>query len=247
MPEGDVIHRAAAALRVLTGECLEAESPNPRGEATGVARAVDGRLLQSVEAVGKNILLHFDGGLTVRSHLRMSGRWRVQRRGSKVFGRPWLVLRSREWEAIEWNGPVLAIDTGSRRRVGPDILGADVDPRELVRAFRRVDPGRSLGDVLLDQRVISGVGNMWAAEALWHAQLSPWLAIGVASDEELERLLGWLRPAMQRSVSGTRSPRAVYRRAGRPCPRCGGRTSSRGLGDANRTSYWCPGCQRGPL
>ncbi len=247
MPEGDAIHRAAAALRVLTGERVEAESPNPRGEATGVARAVDGRVLESVEAVGKNILLRFDGGLTVRSHLRMSGRWRVQPRGSKVFGRPWLVLRSRAWEAIEWNGPVLAIDTGSRRRVGPDILGADVDPRELARAFRRVDPGRPLGDVLLDQRVISGIGNMWAAEALWHARLSPWLAVGAASAGELERLLGWLRPAMQRSVSGTRSPRAVYRRAGRPCPRCGGRVGSRGLGDANRTAYWCPGCQRGPV
>src|SRR5690349_1276812 len=107
MPEGDVVHRTAAALRVLVGDRVEAESPNPRGEATGVARLVHGRVLESVDAVGKNLLLHFDGGLTVRSHLRMSGRWRVQERGSGIVGRPWLVLRGTRWEAIEWNGPVL--------------------------------------------------------------------------------------------------------------------------------------------
>jgi len=246
MPEGDTVHRAAASLRVLAGERIEAESPHPRGEATGVARAIDGRVLESVDAVGKNLLLHFDGGLTVRSHLRVSGRWRVQARGSKVYGCPWLVLRGTRWEAIEWNGPVLAIDAGGRRRVGPDVIGAAIGPGDLARALRRADPGRLLGDVLLDQRVIAGVGNMWAAEALWQACLSPWLPAGGASDDELDHLLGWLRTAMQRSVSGTRTPHSVYRRSGRPCPRCGGPVSSRGLGDANRTAYWCPGCQRGP-
>ena len=244
MPEGDAVHRAAVTLRLLAGERIEAESPHPRGAATGVARAVDGLVFESVEAVGKNLLLHFEGGLTIRSHLRMSGRWRVQKRGATVVGRPWLVLRGTQWEAIEWNGPVLGIDRGIRGRVGPDVLGADVERTDLARAVRCASAERLLGDVLLDQRVISGVGNMWAAEGLWHARLSPWLRVGEASDDEIDELIGWLRAAMQSSVAGVRSARSVYRRPGRPCPRCRARIRSGGLGDANRTAYWCPGCQR---
>jgi endonuclease-8 len=246
MPEGDVVHRAAVALRVLVGERVEAASPHPRGVVTGVARAVDGCLLESVDAVGKNLLLRFEGGLTVRSHLRMSGRWRVQTRGERIVGRPWLVLRGARWEAVQWNGPVLEIDAGIRRRVGPDVLGEGLEPDDLVAAVRRAEPGRPLGEVLLDQRVVSGIGNIWAAESLWRACVSPWLPLGEATDEELAELLGWVRSAMGASVAGSQSPRAVYRRVGRPCSRCGEGVRSRGLGDANRTAYWCSGCQRGP-
>src|SRR5262245_59820490 len=128
MPEGDALHRAARSLRVLVGERVEAESPNPRGLATGVARAVDGRVLERVEAVGKNVLLHFEGGVVVRSHLRMSGRWRVRRRGETAWrGSPWLVLRGTEWEATQWNGPVLRLGRGSVDRLGPDLLAPDTD------------------------------------------------------------------------------------------------------------------------
>jgi endonuclease-8 len=247
MPEGDTVHRAAVALRMLVGDRVEAASPHPRGEVTGVARAVDGRLLESVDAVGKNLLLRFEGGLTVRSHLRMSGRWRVQARGERIAGRPWLVLRGARWEAVQWNGPVLEIDAGIRRRVGPDVLGEGIEPGDLVEAVRRAEPGRPLGEVLLDQRIVSGIGNIWAAESLWWAHLSPWLPLGEATDEQLAELLGWARSAMGASVAGSQSQqRAVYRRVGRPCSRCGEGIRSRGLGEANRTAYWCPGCQRGP-
>ena len=246
MPEGDAVHRAAGALGLLAGDRVEAESPHPRGALTGVARAIDGRLLESVEAVGKNLLLRFEGGLTVRSHLRLSGRWRVQPVGEKILGRPWLVLRGARWQAIQWNGPVLEIDSGARPRVGLDVLGQGVEPDDLAAALRRADPGRPLGDVLLDQRFVSGIGNIWATESLWHARVSPWLPVGEATGEELLELLGWARATMSASVAGSQPPRAVYRRAGRPCSRCGERARSRGIGDANRTAYWCPGCQRGP-
>ena len=86
MPEGDALHRAAARLQPLVGERIEAESPHPRGEATGVARVVDGRVLEQVEAVGKHLLLRFEGGVVLRSHLRMSGRWRVERRCARLLG-----------------------------------------------------------------------------------------------------------------------------------------------------------------
>lgn len=246
MPEGDVLHRAAAALAVLVGERIEADSPNPRGAVTGVARAVDGRTLEAVEAVGKNLFLRFEGGVTVRSHLRLSGRWRVQPRGARVLGTPWLVLRGREWEAIQSNGPVLELDRGARRRLGVDVLGAATDTDALVAALRGADRRRLLGDALLDQRLVAGIGTMWAAEGLWQAGLSPWLCVGDATAAELAALVAWLRPAMQVAVAGGRPARAVYRRAGRPCRRCGAQIRSRGLGDANRAAYWCPACQRGP-
>ena len=145
MPEGDSLHRVARRLQVLVGERVEAESPNPRGQATGVARAVDGRVLERVEAVGKNVLLHFDGGVVVRSHLRMNGRWRVRRRGDPAWrGSPWLVLRGAEWEATQWNGPVLGLGGDSVRALGPDLLAPATDPAELVMraAPRRPDATR---------------------------------------------------------------------------------------------------------
>lgn len=223
-----------------------AESPHPRGALTGVSKAIDGRTLEAVEAVGKNLLLRFEGGVVVRSHLRMSGRWRVRPAGEDVFGRPWLVLRGGAWQAIQSNGPVLELDRDVRRRLGPDILGAAVGVVELVAALRRADPTRSVGETLLDQRVVSGIGNMWAAEALWQAELSPWLPLGEATPTEIETLVDWVRTAMRASVAGRRPRRRVYRHAGRPCARCGEAIRSQGLGDANRTAYWCPGCQRGP-
>jgi endonuclease-8 len=105
MPEGDALHRAAARLHVLVGERVAAESPHPHGAATGVAPALDGRVLEAVEAVGKHLLLRFEGGVTLRSHLRMSGRWRVTPAGRPLQGRPWLVLRGGEWEATSGTGP----------------------------------------------------------------------------------------------------------------------------------------------
>jgi endonuclease-8 len=243
VPEGDSLHRAAARLRVLVGERVEAESPHPQGAATGAARAVDGRVLERVEAVGKHLLLGFEGGVVLRSHLRMRGRWRVARRGVAWHGRPWLVLRGTEWEATQWNGPVLALEARALTRLGPDLLADGTEIEEVVERFRRADATRVVGEALVDQRLVAGIGNMWLAEALWHARLSPWRLLGEVSDEELDRALRWARDAMRAALTSARPPRAVYRRAGRPCRRCGSPIRSRGLGEANRTAYWCATCQ----
>ena len=111
--------------------------------------------------------------------------------------------------------------------------------------LRREHPSRELGDALLDQRLIAGIGNVWRTEALWRARLSPWLRLGDASDDELEGVLREAARLMRASLENGRGERAVYRRAGRPCPRCGEPIRSRGQGDGNRTAYWCPRCQRG--
>jgi endonuclease-8 len=245
VPEGDSLHRIARRLDVLVGEHLEAGSPNPRGRATGVASAVDGRVLESVEAVGKHLLLRFEGDVVVRSHLRMNGRWRVRRRTDVAWrGSPWLVLRGREWEATQWNGPVLALGDGAARGLGPDLLGPTTGVADIVSRLRRSDQSRLVGEALVDQRLVAGIGNMWLAEALWHARVSPWSRLGEVTDDALLRTLDWARAEMLASVAGSSRPsRAVYRRAGRGCPRCGEPVRSRGLGDANRTAYWCSKCQ----
>ncbi len=245
MPEGDSLHRIARSLQVLVGEPLSAESPNPRGLATGVARAVHGRTLERVEAVGKNVLLTFEGGVVVRSHLRMNGRWIVRRVGDRPSrrGSAWLVLTGREWEASQWGGPVLELGTRAIAALGPDLLEPGTDTAHVVRRLRRVDQARLVGEALVDQRVVAGIGNMWLAETLWHLRVSPWSALSDLDDETLRQALEWARGAMTSSVNGSRPGRAVYKRAGRGCRRCGEVILSRGLGPANRTSYWCPNCQ----
>jgi endonuclease-8 len=243
VPEGDSLHRAARRLQILVGEQVEAESPNPRGQATGVAAQVDGRRLESVEAVGKNLILRFEGGVTLRSHLRMSGRWRVVAREAPVFGRPWLVLRGSRAQALLYGGRVLELNARAVRRLGPDVLAPEPAFDQMVANIRREHPGRELGDALLDQRIVAGIGTVWRAEALWHRQVSPWRRLADVTDDELRGLLGEAARLMRRSVDGLRDSRAVYRRTGRPCPRCGTPIGASGQGDANRTAYWCPGCQ----
>jgi endonuclease VIII len=245
MPEGDTLHRAARRLQVLVGERVAVETPHPRAASMLAAERLDGRRLEAVEAVGKNLLLSFEGGLVLRSHLRMSGRWQVLERGAEKHGRPWLVLSGAEREAVLWNGPVLELTARGTRRLGPDILA---DPPDLAGMLARLRAGhqrRELGDALLDQRLVAGIGNVWKAESLWRVELSPWLRLDQVSDDELERVLSEAARLMRAALDGGRGNRAVYKRAGRPCPRCGTPIRSRGQGDDNRTAYWCPGCQRG--
>jgi endonuclease VIII len=244
MPEGDSLHRAARKLQALVGERVAVETPHPRAAAERVAERLDGRRLLAVEPVGKNLLLRFEGGLVLRSHLRMSGRWQVRARGEVLRGTPWLVLAGRERKAVLWNGPVLELTARGTRRLGPDILADPPDLAAMVGNLRRERQARELGDALLDQRLVAGIGNVWKAESLWRARVSPWLPLGDATDDELERVLREAARLMRASVEGGREEGTVYRKAGRPCPRCRELIRSRGQGDDNRTAYWCPGCQR---
>src|SRR5919201_99580 len=157
MPEGDSIHRAARRLQVLVGERVDVETPHPQAAVERLAERLDGRRLEAVDAVGKNLLLTFEGGLVLRSHLRMRGRWQVRPRdGRPRRGKPWLVLQSADHEALLWNGPVLELSARATRRLGPDILAGPPDVDAMVGNLRREHPERELGDALLDQRLVGG-------------------------------------------------------------------------------------------
>jgi endonuclease-8 len=241
VPEGDALHRAAARLRVLEGEIVAAEAPHPRAALLGIAERIDGKRLERVEARGKNLLLSFEGGLVVRSHLRMNGRWSVQAAGIPVRGTPWLVLRTGDWQAVQRNGPVLELGTAKLARLGPDVLDDPPDVDGMIERFRRTDQNRELGDALLDQSLVAGIGNKWKAEALFEAEISPWRQLRAVDDDELRRVLGGASTLMR----STRRRNRVYRKAGRPCARCGGPIRSWPQGDNARMAYWCPDCQAG--
>ena len=236
--------RAARRLQVLVGERVEVETPHPRAAVKQLAQRLDGRRLLGVEAAGKNLLLRFEDDIVLRSHLPMSGRWQVHARGSKLVGRPWLVLRGAEREGVLWNGPVLELDDRAVRRLGPDILAQPPDLEAMIANLRR-DHRRAIGDALLDQRLVAGIGNLWKAEALWEAGVSPWQPAVEVSDEELRAVLQAAHELMTTSVETRRERRLVYNRAGRGCRRCGTPIEARGQGEANRTAYWCPSCQAG--
>jgi endonuclease-8 len=243
VPEGDAIHRAARRLQVLVGQELEVETPHPRAAVKQLAPVLDGRRLESVEAVGKNLLLRFEGGVVLRSHLRMKGRWRVLPRDGDVFGTPWLVLRGDEHVAVMSGSSVLELERGATRRLGPDILAQPPDFDAMLARLRAVEQSREVGDALLDQRLVAGIGNMWKAEALFAAEVSPWRTLADTTDEELSRVLEEAHAKMKGRLEGRRGRACVYRRAGRPCPRCGSPVRSWPQGDGARMAYLCPACQ----
>jgi endonuclease-8 len=246
VPEGDAIHSAAQRLQVLVGQRLAAESPHPRARAERVAERIDGRVLESVEPHGKNLIFRFEGGVVLRSHLRMSGRWTVTPRGGRRSGTPWLVLTGDRAEGVLWNGPVLELHTRAIARLGPDILEQPPRFDAMLERMRGADQTRWFGETLLDQSLVAGIGNMWLAESLWAVELSPWRRLRDVPEEARRRALESAAALMRASVDGGRGGgHQVYRRVGRTCPRCRGRIRSFGQGDDNRMTYWCPGCQAG--
>jgi endonuclease-8 len=250
MAEGDTILRARRRLdEALVGDELEATAPNPRGRAAGVER-LSGRTLERVDSHGKNLVLAF-GDLVLHSHLGMSGGWHVYPHGAR-WSRPrssaWAVLAGRRATAVQFGGPTLRVLPASRvgidpqlSRLGPDILADDFDPDAVIAAMR-AQSDRTLGDALLAQSLVAGIGNIFKSEACFAARLDPWHPLADLTDDDLRTVLAAAREQMLAAARSGRKQLAIYRRRG-PCQRCGGRVRSRGQGDANRTTYWCERCQ----
>ena len=144
-----------------------------------------------------------------------------------------------------FNGAVLELDRGVARRLGPDILGEPPDFETMLRRLRGTDQERQVGDALLDQHLVAGIGNLWKAESLWYARVSPWRRLAEVSDAELRATLDGAHRLMRGRLDGVPGTGQVYRRKGRPCPRCGTAIRSWPQGERASMSYWCPACQRG--
>jgi endonuclease VIII len=257
MPEGDTIHHAANRIRpVLAGRVPdEIATPHPRFGRDRWPERLAGRRVEAVDAHGKHLFVRFEGDLVVHSHLRMTGWWGVFEHGARWRRSPkraWLVLRAAGHDVVQFDGPVLELMTASRARfdqrlaaLGPDVLAPEFDRDRFLRRLREDDPTRPIGDALLEQRNVAGLGTIWRTEGCFAAALDPWRPTGTVSDEEAMAVIEAVRPRMARSAAEGFNPRdtRIYGKAGRPCPRCGEPIRSRGQGDNNRRTYWCAGCQ----
>jgi endonuclease-8 len=265
MPEGDTIFRTAEVLRAaLVGRrIIEARAQAQPGlrRVPDLSRLV-GATVTSVQARGKHLLIGFDSGLTVRTHLRMSGSWHRYRPGE-----PWqrparqasAVLETAESVAVAFNTPVVEVltDADLRRSVpltslGPDLLSREFDMDEAMRRVRE-RAGVELGSALLDQQAVAGIGNVYKSEVCFLEHLDPWAPVARFEDGELRAALRTVRRLLQANTRGgarvtTASPVRgqglwVYGRAGRPCRRCGTPIRGARQGDLARLTYWCPHCQ----
>lgn len=249
MPEGDTIHRVAAALRpVLAGRpVVRIEAPRALGP-----RPAPGARIERVDAVGKHLLIVFGDGVTLRTHLRMSGTWHLYRRG-ETWHRPARLVRVElevpDWTAVCFSAPVVVFERlPDLDHLGPDLCRPGVDLEACLACLDRFAGGRDVADVLLDQRIACGVGNVYKSEVCFACGIDPRTPIGLVDADGRRRLLTVAAHQLQSNLGA--GPRrtvpgglAVYGRAGRPCRRCGTRIRVARTGEHARSTYWCPACQ----
>ncbi len=276
MPEGDTLYKAAARLRVMVGQTVT------RFESTVLAVEAVGRVISAVEARGKNLLIWFTGSTGVRpegstgvrpegthalyTHLRMEGSWHLMRPGSawrRPSSRMRVLVETEQWVAICFSAPVVEWLTAWEvahhpvlAGLGPDLLSDDEDPEAQISAILarlRVNPERPLGEAILDQRLVAGLGNVYKSELLFLERLDPFMPVAAYDDEALRRLLAAGRTWMRRNVmDGPRQTRwdagrakvYVYNRSGELCPRCNTPIEMRRQGALGRSTYYCPQCQQ---
>jgi endonuclease VIII len=257
MPEGDVVWRTARQLQdALAGRVLvRSDFRVPRFATTDLT----GRTVTEALSRGKHLLIRADGDITVHTHLRMDGSWRI----GPASGYPLrdhrirLVLANAQWQAV---GRLLGIvevmrtsqESAAVGYLGPDLLGPDWDAAEAVRRLS-TDPARAIGEAILDQRNLAGIGNIYKTETLFLRRVSPWRP--VSQVDELPELVALAKQLLEANkeragqvTTGDSRPGRqhwIYGRAGRPCRRCGlaVRQANQGPDLAERITYWCPRCQ----
>jgi endonuclease-8 len=262
MPEGDTLFRIAARLQpVLTGRCIvRAESQDCRLS----TQSLQGHCVTAIEPRGKHLLIHVDNGLTLHTHLGMTGAWHVY-----ALGEPWQKPRHRAAVTLFTDEAVcvcfspktleLLSADGLRRHahlqhLGPDVLAPAFDARE---ALRRLSLHHTLpiGEALMDQTILCGVGNIYKSEILFHCRLYPWCPVTSLTTNELDAVLAAARKLMRANLATqTRRTRFradgsrfwVYGRSGQPCFVCGQVIGMRHQGTLGRSTYWCPSCQMNP-
>ena len=254
MPEGDTLFRTAVTLRRwLVGEIVTDARTRVPGLAT--ARLV-GRRIEAVEARGKHLLMRFEDGPVLHTHMRMTGSWHAYRAGDR-WRRPErqarLVIEAGDRVAVCFNAPVIELLAPQAERVhpslgrlGPDVLAEPLDLDGILLRARSRPEATTLGELLLNQQVLSGIGNIYRSEALYACGHNPWTPQDALSNEELVKLIECAASLMRANLPPARDGgqrREVYRRAGRPCRSCGSAVRARALGEQARIAYWCPTCQ----
>ncbi|WP_425397134.1 Fpg/Nei family DNA glycosylase [Aeoliella sp.] len=259
MPEGDTIHRTAATLRPwFVGKKILATD--------GWADWIDfpslaGRTVTAIEARGKHLLLHLDDHRVVHGHCGMTGSWHIYPHGQawlKPARRAALVLQTDELSVVFFNPKTLELLTpsGLRRhrflsRLGPDLLGDQLDVDEVIERFRTRNH-RPIGEVVMDQTACCGIGNIYKSELLFLQNIDPFAPVAILDDLALRDLIDLARDLMQHNLQGSnRTTRFagdggklwVYGRRGEPCYLCGMAIQLRRQGDLGRTTYWCSECQ----
>jgi endonuclease-8 len=265
VPEGDTVWLAAKRLRhALAGRKLTLTDFRVPQLATTDLR---GHAVADVRPKGKHLLTRIEGGLTLHTHFRMDGVWHIYRPGERWHGGPAYLVRAvlanDDYQAVGYRLPVVELlPTAEEDRVvghlGPDLLDPHWGPELQAEAVRRVAaaPQRAIGEALLDQRHVAGIGNVYATELCFLAGVTPWLAVGETSGvtdlvNRAHALLDRNKEHVWQITTG--DPRRgwshwVYERTGQPCRRCGTpiRTAQLGTAPYVRVAYWCPRCQRGP-
>jgi endonuclease VIII len=254
MPEGDSIFRAAQALqRALAGKTVTSfETVLPKLARIDEDAPLTGRTIERVKAAGKNLIIEFSGDLHLHTHMKMNGSWHIYRPGER-WQRPRrdmrIVIGTADYVAVAFTVPVAEFHTSRTlardadlRSIGPDLLGQSFDRDEALRRIR-ARPGEEIANVLLNQRVLAGIGNIWKSESLFCAGIDPFTQIAGLDDGQLERVVDCARKLLLHSVNG-RGTFAVYSRGNDPCRRCGTPIRYRKQGVDARGTYWCPKCQR---
>jgi endonuclease VIII len=257
MPEGDVVWRTARRLHeALAGRVLVRSDFRVPGYAT---TDLTGRAVTETVSRGKHLLTRVEGGVTVHTHLKMDGAWRISAASGSLQRdhRIRVILANNEWQAVgSLLGIVEVVRTGREDaavgHLGPDLLDPDFDTAGAVRRLR-AQPDRTIGEALLDQRNLAGIGTIYRAETLFLRGVSPWRPVGEIADlpalvELARRLLEANKDRAGTVTTGDRARGAalwVYGRAGLPCRRCGAPIRRAELGPAleERTAVWCPRCQ----
>jgi endonuclease-8 len=275
MPEGDTIYRAAHALnRALAGQTVTGfESVYPAVTRVAEDHPIVGRTIENVSARGKHLLIAFSGDLVLRTHMRMNGSWHLYRPGvrwQRSAREMRVLVATANAVAVGFNVPVAELLTTRQvarhaglRALGPDLLGDAFDPGEVVRRLR-ARPREEVADLLLDQRVVAGIGNVFKSEILFLARIHPFTPISVLQDDDLARIVGIAReqlaanvrtraqtlsPSMGRTTTRSLDPNKrlwVYGRGGTACRQCGATIRARKTGLDARLTYWCPRCQPAP-
>lgn len=273
MPEGDTIFRAARTLnRALAGKpVVRFESVFPHVNRVHEDAPLTGRTIEAVRAAGKHLLMEFAGGVVLRTHMRMNGSWHIYRPGER-WQRPRRSMRilvaTADFEAVGFDIPVAemirAKDVAKHeelRKLGPDLLSEEFDAQEAARRIRERGT-TEVADVLLNQRVIAGIGNVYKSEVLFACGVSPFATIAALDDAQIQCLVTTARKFLRANVTeglaamttytgfrrttGRSDPKErlwVYGRAGEPCRKCGTRIAVRAQGRDARLTYWCERCQ----